>query len=349
MAPEQAASGRVDGRATCTARGGRVRSAGRRIGAVQRGSGRAWARVARRSADLSTRLATRARGPAGAAAGPIDRLRPQHGSPRSAAPRSGRGALGGGRCRRGMGAVALRLLLGSQGACRFRRDAPGAPRGDAVRRPGHAAYPASQLPEYFISRFRPVERLSEVRLVSRGWPRRSPASIRRTRRRKPSPAASGRSSSCRGASPMWGPTVTLQRPVYEGGRARRSAKAEGRVGAEESEVMDRVWAALYPEFTPGSDATLPNGRPRSAGRVLERRGGVPPQRGAEPLFGRSPPAATRRGADAHREPGVARIDAGVLVARGRVGLPRRERRLGVQVRGQRFGAAVRESSRPSRV
>src|SRR2546422_4593373 len=33
-----------------------------------------------------------------------------------------------------------------------------------------------------------------------------------------------------------GPTVTLQATLYEGGRARRSAKAEGRVGTEESEV-----------------------------------------------------------------------------------------------------------------
>src|SRR2546427_6351669 len=65
-----------------------------------------------------------------------------------------------------------------------------------------------------------------------------------------------------------GPTVTLQATLYEGGRARRSAKAEGRVGAEESEMMDRVWTGLYPEFTPGADATLPNGGPEALAAYL---------------------------------------------------------------------------------
>src|SRR5207247_9783853 len=65
-----------------------------------------------------------------------------------------------------------------------------------------------------------------------------------------------------------GPTVTLQRTLYEGGRARRSAKAQGRVGAEESEMMDRVWTGLYPEFTPGADATLPNGGPEALAAYL---------------------------------------------------------------------------------
>src|SRR2546422_11611019 len=48
----------------------------------------------------------------------------------------------------------------------------------------------------------------------------------------------------------------------------RSAKAEGRVDAEESEVMDRVWAGLYPDFTPGADATLPNGGPEALAAYL---------------------------------------------------------------------------------
>src|ERR1041385_9416629 len=32
--------------------------------------------------------------------------------------------------------------------------------------------------------------------------------------------------------------------------------------------MDRVWAGLYPEFTPGSDASLPNGGPEALAAYL---------------------------------------------------------------------------------
>src|SRR3989441_7210616 len=32
--------------------------------------------------------------------------------------------------------------------------------------------------------------------------------------------------------------------------------------------MDRVWAGLYPEFTPGADATLPNGGPEALAAYL---------------------------------------------------------------------------------
>src|SRR5207245_8853569 len=65
-----------------------------------------------------------------------------------------------------------------------------------------------------------------------------------------------------------GATVTLTATLYEGARARRSGKATGRVGADESEVMDRVWAQLYPEFTPSPDVTLPNGGPEALAAYL---------------------------------------------------------------------------------
>src|SRR3989442_14740249 len=65
-----------------------------------------------------------------------------------------------------------------------------------------------------------------------------------------------------------GTTVTLTATLYEGAGARRSGKATGRVGADESEVMDRVWAQLYPEFTPSPDVTLPNGGPEALAAYL---------------------------------------------------------------------------------
>src|SRR5207249_9963468 len=39
-------------------------------------------------------------------------------------------------------------------------------------------------------------------------------------------------------------------------------------GADESDVMDRVWAQLYPEFTPSPDVTLPNGGPEALAAYL---------------------------------------------------------------------------------
>jgi tetratricopeptide (TPR) repeat protein len=65
-----------------------------------------------------------------------------------------------------------------------------------------------------------------------------------------------------------GPTLTLTATLYEDGRARRSGVASGRVGGEESQVMDQVWAQLYPEFTPGPDVTLPRGGPEALAAYL---------------------------------------------------------------------------------
>src|SRR5205823_4710726 len=59
-------------------------------------------------------------------------------------------------------AVALRLLLAPHGACRLPRDAPARLAVMPFAVLGTPPYPATQLPEYFISRFRPVEHLSEV-------------------------------------------------------------------------------------------------------------------------------------------------------------------------------------------
>src|SRR5204863_185377 len=114
---------------------------------------------------------------------------------------------------------------------------------------------------------RPVERLSEV--VAFGRVAAQIASEHPSNEEAQALACRlGAKFFVQGSVAYAGPTVTLQATLYEGGRARRSAKAEGRVGAEESEVMDRVWAGLYPEFTPGADATLPNGGPEALAAYL---------------------------------------------------------------------------------
>src|SRR5437899_8821607 len=59
-------------------------------------------------------------------------------------------------------AVALRLLLAPHGACRLPRDAPARLAVMPFAVLGTPPYPATQLPASFISRFRPVEHLSEV-------------------------------------------------------------------------------------------------------------------------------------------------------------------------------------------
>src|SRR5207249_10388063 len=61
-----------------------------------------------------------------------------------------------------VGAVALRLLLGSHGACRLPRDAPARLAVMPFAVLGTPPYPATQLPEYFIPRSRPVGRLGEL-------------------------------------------------------------------------------------------------------------------------------------------------------------------------------------------
>ncbi|PYP43596.1 MAG: hypothetical protein DMD42_09635, partial [Gemmatimonadetes bacterium] len=268
MAPEQAASGRVDGRADLHSLaavafealgGGPPAFKADRAGLVR------TLRTAR--PGLSTRLATALVAPL--AEQPNDR-------PATAA--AWLAALGRAEVRPWrpwaaagliavVGAGALRLLLGSHGACQLPRDAPARLAVMPFAILGTPPYPASQLPEYFISRFRPVERLGEV--VSFGRVAAQIASEHPSNEEAQALACRlGAKFFVQGSVAYVGPTLTLQATLYEGGRARRSAKAEGRVGAEESEVMDRVWAGLYPEFTPGPDATLPNGGPEALAAYL---------------------------------------------------------------------------------
>jgi serine/threonine protein kinase/tetratricopeptide (TPR) repeat protein len=166
------------------------------------------------------------------------------------------------------GAAVLRLVTGTHGgSCRLARDEPtrGAVMPFAVL--GTPPYPARQLPEYFISRFRPVEQLGEV--VSFGQVAAqigtgAPSNVE------------ARDLACRlgarffvqGSVAFAGPTLSLTATLYEDGRPRRSGTASGRVGADESEMMDRVWAALYPEFTPSPHVTLPNGGPEAVAAYL---------------------------------------------------------------------------------
>jgi serine/threonine protein kinase len=163
-------------------------------------------------------------------------------------------------------AVVGRIVVGT-GVCGLPRDAPARLAVMPFAVLGTPPYPARQLPEYFISRFRPVERLKEV--VSFG---RVAAQIGTA----PPSNEEAEDLACRLGAKFFiqasvayaGPTVTLQGTLYEGGRARRSGKAQGRVGADESDVMDRVWVALYPEFTPGPDVSLPNGGPEALAAYL---------------------------------------------------------------------------------
>ncbi len=161
----------------------------------------------------------------------------------------------------------LRVVTGAHGSCGLQRDEPNRLAVMPFAVLGTAPYPASQLPEYFISRFRPVERLGEV------------VSFGRVAAQLGSEVPSNeeaRELACRlgarffvlGSVAYAGPAVTLNATLYEGGRSRRSGTATGRVGVDESAVMDRVWAALYPEFTPGPDVTLPNGGPEALAAYL---------------------------------------------------------------------------------
>src|SRR5439155_1731897 len=125
---------------------------------------------------------------------------------------------------------------------------------------GTPPYPATQLPEYFVSRFRPVEHVIDVLSFGRvaaqtGTAPPSNEDARDLARRL------GARFFIQGSVSYAGPAVTLTATLYEGSRARRSGQATGRVGLDESDVMDRVWAQLYPEFTPSPEATLPNGGP----------------------------------------------------------------------------------------
>ncbi len=322
MAPEQAASGRVDGRADLHSLAAVAFEALSGGPATFKADSASLVRALRAARpDLSAQLATALAAPL--AEQPDDR-------PATAA--AWLAALGRAEVRPWrpwavagvvvvVGAVALRLLVGSQGACRLPRDAPARLAVMPFAVLGTPPYPASQLPEYFISRFRPVERLSEV--VSFGRVAAQIASEHPSNEEAQALACRlGAKFFVQGSVAYVGPTVTLQATLYEGGRARRSAKAAGRVGAEESEVMDRVWAELYPEFTPGSDATLPNGGPEALAAYLN----------AEAAFRRGDYRTAR---DEYTR--VIRADTGFAIGRLRLALVAAQ----VDPTEQGFGAALR--------
>src|SRR6266487_2142597 len=93
--------------------------------------------------------------------------------------------------------------------------------------------------------------------------------------------------------------------LYEGSHARRSGTATGRVGLDESDMMDRVWTQLYPEFTPSADVTLPNSGPDALAAYLN----------ADAAFRRGDYRTARDGYTR-----VIRADTGFAIARLRLAL-----------------------------
>src|SRR5881398_2635567 len=305
MAPEQAASGRVDGRADLHSLaavafealgGGPPAFKADRTGLV-----RALRTV---RPDLPARLATALVAPL--AEQPDDRpataaawlaalgraeIRPWR--PWAAA---GVVAVGG--------AVALRLLLAPHGACRLPRDAPARLAVMPFAVLGTPPYPATQLPEYFISRFRPVEHVIDVLSFGRVVAQTGTAPPSNEEARDLAQRLGARFF-IQGSVSYAGPTVTLTATLYEGSHARRSGTATGRVGLDESDMMDRVWTQLYPEFTPSPDATLPNGGPDALAAYLN----------AETAFRRGDYRTARDGYTR-----VIRADTGFAIARLRLAL-----------------------------
>jgi len=186
---------------------------------------------------------------------------------------------------------------------------------------GTPPYPATQLPEYFVSRFRPVEQVIEVVsfglvVAQIGTAPPSNEEARDLARRL------GARFFVQGSVSYAGPTVTLTATLYQGDRARRSGEATGRVGADESAMMDRVWAQLYPEFTPNPEVTLPNGGPEALAAYLN----------AEAAFRRGD---YRRARDEYTR--VIRADTGFAIGRLQLALVAAQ----VDATDQGFGAALR--------
>jgi len=226
------------------------------------------------------------------------------------------------------GAGVLRVVTGAHGSCGLPRDEPNRLAVMPFAVLGSAPYPASQLPEYFISRFQPVERLGEV--VSFG---RVAAQLGNE---VPS-TEEARELACRlgarffvlGSVAYAGPGVTLNATLYEGGRSRRSGTATGRVGVDESAVMDRVWVELYPEFTPGPEVTLPHGGPEALAAYLN----------AEAAFRRGDYRTAR---DEYTR--VIKADSDFAIGRLRLALVAAQ----VDPTEQGFGAALRGAERYQR-
>ncbi|HKW40908.1 MAG TPA: hypothetical protein VJN39_06650, partial [Gemmatimonadales bacterium] len=190
---------------------------------------------------------------------------------------------------------------------------------------GTPPYPATQLPEYFISRFRPVEQLGDVVSFGRVAAQIGTAPPSNEEARDVARRLNARFYT-QGSVAYSGPTVTLTATLYDGGRARRSGVATGRVGGEESQVMDRVWAQLYPEFTPGPYVTLPRGGPEALAAYLN----------AEAAFRRGDYRSAR---DQYTR--VIQADTDFAIARLRLALVAAQ----VDPTAEGFGAALRGAER----
>jgi serine/threonine protein kinase len=238
------------------------------------------------------------------------------------------------RPRRWRGAVLAGVTVFAVGLARF-VCAPAGSRDAAARLAvmpfavlGAPPYPATQLPEYFISRFRPVEQLGEVvsfgRVVAQiGIAPPSNEEARDVARRLEARFY------IQGSVAFTAPTVTLTVTLYENGRARRSGVATGRAGAEESRLMDQVWTQLYPEFTPNPDVTLPHGGPEALAAYIN----------AEAAFRRGDYRTAR---DEYTR--VIAADTGFAMARLRLALVAAQ----VDPTERGFGSALRAAERHQR-
>jgi serine/threonine protein kinase len=125
---------------------------------------------------------------------------------------------------------------------------------------GTPPYPPAQLPAYFISRFSPVPGLSEVvsfgkLVVQTGTEPVSNSEAEVAARRLKA------TYFLQSSVAFSDGTVTLTTTLYEVGKGkpRRSGTASGPVGAV-SDVMDRVWAKILPDFAPNAYGTIPHGK-----------------------------------------------------------------------------------------